>query len=193
MNIQNFQLLPIFLCLDNFSSDAVSDVHFHQIRSHLLLAKSIFFSTQETPLVTSRNDLVTITNIDDDGSSNGEESRKSGSPTIVYSYEAFISRTWTLVVLAVAIAGTCAALWMFIYVLIKMCDKTLTGNQTMGLILLIGVTALFASVVPWLLPPNEMICMLRHFLHPFIMVLCFAILLVKVFIFTLCNKLTACP
>ena len=156
-----------------------SDVHFHQIRSHLLWAKSIFFSTQETPLVTSRNDLVTITNIDDDGSSNGEESRKSGSPTIVYSYEAFISRTWTLVVLAVAIAGTCAALWMFIYVLIKMCDKTLTGNQTMGLILLIGVTALFASVVPWLLPPNEMICMLRHFLHPFIMVLCFAILLVK--------------
>ena len=127
------------------------------------------FEQQETPLVTSRNDLVTITNID-------EESRKS---TIVYSYEDFIGRTWTLVVLAVAIAGTCAALWMFIYVLIKMCDKTLTGNQTMGLILLIGVTGLFASVVPWLLPPNEMICTTRHFLHPLIMVLCFAILLVK--------------
>ena len=60
-----------------------------------------------------------------------------------------------------------------------MCDKTLTGNQTMGLILLMGVTGLFASVVPWLLPPNEMICTVRHFLHPLIMVLCFAILLVK--------------
>ena len=68
---------------------------------------------------------------------------------------------------------------MFIYVLIKMCDGTLTGNQTMGLILLMAVTGLFASVVPWLLPPNELICALRHFLHPLIMVLCFAILLVK--------------
>lgn len=97
----------------------------------------------------------------------------------VFTYESFISRTWTLVVLAVAIAGTCIALWMFIYVLIKMCDGTLTGNQTMGLILLIGVTGLFASVIPWLLPPNQMICSARHFLHPLIMVLCFAILLVK--------------
>lgn len=97
----------------------------------------------------------------------------------VFTYESFISRTWTLVVLAVAIAGTCIALWMFIYVLIKMCDGTLTGNQTMGLILLLGVTGLFASVIPWLLPPNQMICSARHFLHPLIMVLCFAILLVK--------------
>ena len=107
---------------------------------------------------------------------NGQE-RNRNIP--VFSYEEFISRTWTLVVLAVAIFGTCAALWMFIYVLIKMCDGTLTGNQTMGLILLMGVTGLFASVVPWLLPPNEVICAIRHFLHPLIMVLCFAILLVK--------------
>lgn len=107
---------------------------------------------------------------------NGQE-RNRNIP--VFSYEEFISRTWTLVVLAVAIFGTCAALWMFIYVLIKMCDGTLTGNQTMGLILLMGVTGLFASVVPWLLPPNEVICAVRHFLHPLIMVLCFAILLVK--------------
>merc|ERR1719270_3127399 len=49
----------------------------------------------------------------------------------------------------------------------------------MGLILLVGVTGLFASVVPWLLPPNETICTIRHFLHPLIMVLCFSILLVK--------------
>ena len=97
----------------------------------------------------------------------------------VFSYEAFISRTWSIVVLSVAIGGTCVALFMFTYVLIKMCDGTLTGNQTMGLILLVGVTGLFASVVPWLLPPNETICTIRHFLHPLIMVLCFAILLVK--------------
>ena len=132
------------------------------------------------PLVTNNNnnDLVTITSIDDQ-ESRRKSHRDSGKTIVKPPYEAFISRTWTLVVLAVAILGTCAALWMFIYVLIKMCDKTLTGNQTMGLILLMGVTGLFASVVPWLLPPNEMICTVRHFLHPLIMVLCFAILLVK--------------
>ena len=36
-----------------------------------------------------------------------------------------------------------------------------------------------SSVVPWLLPPNAMICAARHFLHPLAMVLCFSILLVK--------------
>lgn len=107
------------------------------------------------------------------------EDDTAGDVLPVFSYESFISRTWTLVVLAVAMCGTCVALWMFIYVLLKMCDGTLTGNQTMGLILLMGVTALFASVIPWLLPPNEMICATRHFLHPLVMVLCFAILLVK--------------
>ena len=45
--------------------------------------------------------------------------------------------------------------------------------------LLVGVTCLFASVVPWLLPPTEMICAFRHFFHPLAMVLCFSILLVK--------------
>ena len=119
----------------------------------------------------SNNDLVTIIGGDKD-----YELRKS---IPVFSYESFISRTWSLVVLAVAIFGTCIALWMFIYVLIKMCDGTLSGNQTMGLLLLMGVTGLFASVIPWLLPPNHMICTTRHFLHPLIMVLCFAILLVK--------------
>lgn len=97
----------------------------------------------------------------------------------VFSYESFISRMWSLVVVAVAILGTCACLWMLMYVLIKMCDGTLTGNQTMGVLLLLGIMCLFASVIPWLLPPNEMVCANRHFFHPLAMVLCFAILLVK--------------
>ena len=80
---------------------------------------------------------------------------------------------------AVAIFGTCVCLWMLIYVFIKMCDGTLNGNQTMGILLLVGIMCLFASVVPWLLPPNEMVCANRHFFHPLAMVLCFAILLVK--------------
>jgi hypothetical protein len=46
---------------------------------------------------------------------------------------------------------------MLIYVFIKMCDGTLNGNQTMGILLLFGIMCLFASVVPWLLPPNEMV------------------------------------
>ena len=114
---------------------------------------------------------------DDNSVDNAANDRRNNMP--VFSYEAFIARTWTLVVLSVAIFGTIVALFMFTYVLIKMCDGTLTGNQTMGLILLMGVTGLFASVVPWLLPPNETICTIRHFLHPLLMVLCFAILLVK--------------
>ena len=97
----------------------------------------------------------------------------------VFTYESFISRTWALVVVAVAIFGACICLWMLIYVFIKMCDGTLNGNQTMGILLLFGIMCLFASVVPWLLPPNEMVCANRHFFHPLAMVLCFAILLVK--------------
>ena len=49
----------------------------------------------------------------------------------------------------------------------------------MGILLLFGIMCLFASVVPWLLPPNETVCANRHFFHPLAMVLCFAILLVK--------------
>ena len=47
----------------------------------------------------------------------------------VFSYQSFISRTWSLVVVSVAVFGTCVALWMLVYVLIKICDGTLLGNQ----------------------------------------------------------------
>ena len=46
-------------------------------------------------------------------------------------------------------------MWMLVYVLLKICDGTLTGQQAMGLMLMIGVTGLFGSVIPWVLPPNE--------------------------------------
>ena len=78
-----------------------------------------------------------------------------------------------------AIFGFIVSLWMLLYVFQKMCDGTLTGNQIMGVLLLMGVMGLFASVVPWLLPPNEIVCAVRHFMHPLLMVLCFSILLVK--------------
>jgi hypothetical protein len=96
-----------------------------------------------------------------------------------FSYESFIGRTWSLAILSVALIGVFVAMWMLIYVVIKMCDKTLGGSQTLGLILLFSVILLFCSVIPWLLPPNEMICATRHFLPPLALALNFAILLVK--------------
>ena len=38
----------------------------------------------------------------------------------------------------------------------------------------------FASTIPWLLPPSEVICAVRHFLHPLAFCLCFGLLLLKV-------------
>ena len=71
--------------------------------------------------------------------------------SMVFSYEAFIGRTWALVVVSVAVFGACVSLWMLVYVFIKMCDGTLAGsNQTMGVLLLIGVTCLFARYLIFL-------------------------------------------
>ena len=81
--------------------------------------------------------------------------------------------------MTVAILGFCISMFMLTYVLLKICDGSLTGQQAMGLMLMIGVTGLFGSVIPWLLPPNEMSCAARHFLHPLLMALCFSVLLVK--------------
>ena len=100
--------------------------------------------------------------------------------SIIASYESFIGRTWALVVISLAIFGICVSLWMLAYVFIKMCDGTLNGNQSMGVLLLLGVMVTFASVVPWLLPPSQTICAVRHFLHPLAFCLCFGLLLLKV-------------
>ena len=97
-----------------------------------------------------------------------------------YTYESFIGRTWSLVVISIAMFGICVALWMMVYVFIKMCDGTLSGNQSMGVLLLLGVMVTFASTIPWLLPPSEVICAVRHFLHPLAFCLCFGLLLLKV-------------
>ena len=97
----------------------------------------------------------------------------------LFSYKDFVSRTWAIIVMTVAILGFCISMFMLTYVLLKICDGSLTGQQAMGLMLMIGVTGLFGSVIPWLLPPNEMSCAARHFLHPLLMALCFSVLLVK--------------
>lgn len=166
--------------IDVFSSEPVSSPLVNSIPVNDRSIHGRAFEQNQNDLVTA---IVSSSSGSEEEAPLGDDNsvdtndRRNNMP--VFSYEAFIARTWTLVVLSVAIFGTIVALFMFTYVLIKMCDGTLTGNQTMGLILLLGVTGLFASVVPWLLPPNETICSVRHFLHPMLMVLCFAILLVK--------------
>ncbi len=97
----------------------------------------------------------------------------------IFSYESFLSRTWAIIVISAAIFGFLVSFWMLLYVFLKMCDGTLAGNQAMGVFLLFGVMTLFCSVIPWVMPPNEMVCALRHFLHPLLLVLCFSVLLVK--------------
>ena len=96
-----------------------------------------------------------------------------------YDYDVYISRTWALVIVSLSIIGIVCCLWMLVYVVQKMCDQTLQGSQTMGVLLLLGVTGLFASVVPWLLPPNDIVCTVRHLMHPMLLALCFAILVIK--------------
>lgn len=96
-----------------------------------------------------------------------------------YDYDVYISRTWALVLVSLSIIGVVCCLWMLVYVAQKMCDQTLQGSQTMGVLLLLGVTGLFASVVSWLLPPNDIVCTVRHLMHPMLLSLCFAILVIK--------------
>ena len=111
-----------------------------------------------------------------------EERREQEDRLTIMSitYESFIGRTWALVVVSVALFGICLSLWMLVYVFLKMCDGTLSGNQTMGILLLLGVIMMFGSAVPWLLPPSTTICAIRHFLHPLAFCLCFGLLLIKV-------------
>ena len=55
-----------------------------------------------------------------------------------------------------------------------------------------GIMLLFGCVVQWLLPPTETICLVRHFLHPLAMALCFGVLLVKAMHLRLANFLALC-
>ncbi|CAB4063367.1 unnamed protein product [Lepeophtheirus salmonis] len=104
---------------------------------------------------------------------------EDGKSNIMLSYTSFLGRTWSLAVLSAGSIGICIALWMLIYVTIKIFDRTLNGNQTMGILLLISVVGLFLSVAPWLIPPDPTNCYARHIFHPIFAVICFGILLVK--------------
>eukprot|EP00094_Tigriopus_californicus_P007632 TCALIF_07349-PA protein Name:"Similar to Gprc5c G-protein coupled receptor family C group 5 member C (Mus musculus)" AED:0.11 eAED:0.12 QI:0/0.75/0.2/0.8/0.75/0.8/5/0/619 len=97
----------------------------------------------------------------------------------IVPFDAIMSRTWATVVAGAAIVGCALSFVMLVYVLQKLCDRTLYGNQTMGVILLLGVMGLFVSVIPWLFIPSTPVCTTRHWMHPLLFVICFSILLVK--------------
>jgi hypothetical protein len=94
--------------------------------------------------------------------------------------ESSITRPWTTVMLAVAAAGSCITMFILVYVLIKICNGTLTGNQSLGVILIIGILTLYVSTVVFILPVNEIQCILRTFLYPIAMSVCYGILIIKV-------------
>ena len=92
----------------------------------------------------------------------------------------WLARTWALGLLTFCTLGSLLCLLILYYVLVKMREGTLVGNQTMGLLLLLSVLLLFLSVPPWLLPPSHTVCALRHSAHLLALALCLGVLLVKV-------------
>ena len=95
----------------------------------------------------------------------------------------WLARTWALALLTFCTLGSLLCLLIFYYVVVKMREGTLVGNQTMGLLLLLSVLLLFLSVPPWLVPPSHTVCALRHSAHLLALALCLGVLLVKVVAF----------
>ncbi|KAK3932494.1 Metabotropic glutamate receptor 3 [Frankliniella fusca] len=92
----------------------------------------------------------------------------------------YLARLWATIMVAFAAVGTLVTLFILVYVLIKICDGTLAGNQSLGVILLLGIMTLFACVVPFVLPVSETKCGVRVMIYPVALALCYGILLVKV-------------
>ena len=145
----------------------------------------MLFSLLGTPSPQNANVKCELPPLREDYTSGGDSWLATATPRTqpaavpAYDYDVYISRTWALVIVSLSIIGVVCCLWMLVYVVQKMCDQTLQGSQTMGMLLLLGVTGLFASVVPWLLPPNDVVCTVRHLMHPMLLALCFAILVIK--------------
>jgi hypothetical protein len=95
------------------------------------------------------------------------------------SPEFYISRVWAMVVIAIAITGVFISLYMLVYVLLRMCDGTLNGNQVLGILLLLAIIMMYASVVLFVLPPSNILCNLRVFIPSIATALSFGILLLK--------------
>ncbi|XP_069991854.1 metabotropic glutamate receptor 2 isoform X1 [Penaeus vannamei] len=108
----------------------------------------------------------------------GEENN-SGVQAVLLTHEDYVGRTWAFSVLVLACMGVMAALYVAVYVALRVCDGTLTGPQVLGAVLLIGVMGTYASCVVYVLPPMPITCAVREWAPPMCLALCYGILLVK--------------
>ncbi|OXA45508.1 G-protein coupled receptor family C group 5 member C [Folsomia candida] len=93
--------------------------------------------------------------------------------------ELYISRMWAMIATAVSITGVFISLYMLVYVLQRMCDGTLRGNQILGILLLLGIIMIYSSVVLFVLPPGSVLCNFKVFLPSIATATCFGILMLK--------------
>lgn len=98
------------------------------------------------------------------------------------SHSASVRRAWAATVLALASIGILATAYVLVYVLVRICDDTLIGNQFLGVMLLFGVAALYATCVLFVLPPSEAMCGWRLVVHSTVHALCYGLLLVKIMV-----------
>lgn len=98
------------------------------------------------------------------------------------SHSASVRRAWAATVLALASVGILATAYVLVYVLVRICDDTLIGNQYLGVLLLFSVAALYATCVLFVLPAGEAMCGWRLVVHSCTHALCYGLLLVKVMV-----------
>ncbi|XP_066957972.1 metabotropic glutamate receptor 2-like [Macrobrachium rosenbergii] len=98
---------------------------------------------------------------------------------VLLTHEDYVGRTWAFTVLVVASLGVISALYVCIYVALRVCDGTLNGPQVLGAVLLMGVMGVYSSCVVYVLPPSPITCALRQWAPPLCLALCYGVILVK--------------
>ncbi|KAK0052672.1 metabotropic glutamate receptor 3 [Biomphalaria pfeifferi] len=92
----------------------------------------------------------------------------------------FILESWAIAVVAVSGSGCFMSIVFAVYVIHKMCTRTIGKRYTfLGLALLLAVTVMYSAVLPFVFTPSETVCALRYFLTGVAYALCFAVILVK--------------
>lgn len=100
---------------------------------------------------------------------------------IFYSSSAkFNKKLWTIIVLAIACGGVGASMLFIVYVIYKTCIGCLNKRYIgLGILLLLSITALYLSVLPFLFTPSEMGCTARYLLPGISYALVYATCLAK--------------
>ncbi|KAK6174872.1 hypothetical protein SNE40_013438 [Patella caerulea] len=92
----------------------------------------------------------------------------------------FNGRLWATVLVAIAATGAFVSLILTVYVVHKVCNRTLARRYVgLGILLLLGVMLLFFSVVPFVITPSEATCGFRYVMPGCAYAFSFAIILVK--------------